>query len=116
MFMPEEFYSLFEKKLKKEKYSIPRELLRASYNEDLRKLEVKYSKEDLVKGRIILFNMVEIMLDELDEKYKKAKNDAEIEQLNRLANHLRVKRHHKSGFVKKYSGMFDSIKEFSKKL
>lgn len=116
MFMPEEFYSLFEKKLKKEKYSISKDLLRASYNEDLRKLDVTYSKEDLIKGRIILFKMVDVMLDELDEKYKKVKNDTDIEKLNRLANHLRVKRHHKSAFVKKYSNLFDSIKEFSNKL
>ena len=116
MFMPEKFYSLFEKKLKKEKYSIPGELLRASYNEDLRKYDVKYSKEDLIKGRIILFKMVDVMLDELDERYKKAKNDTDIEKLNHLANHLRVKRHHKSGFVKKYSKIYSSIKEFSNKL
>jgi hypothetical protein len=116
MFMPEEFYSLFEKKLKNEKYSIPRKLLRASYVDDLRKLDITYSKEDLVKGRIILFNMVDVMLEELDGRYKKAKNPADIEKLNHLANHLRVKRHNKSGFIKKYSGMFDSIKDYSKKL
>lgn len=114
--MPDEFYSLFEKKLKKGKYTIPRELLRASYNEDLRKYDVGYSKEELIKGRILLFKMVDEMLDELDGKYKKAKNDTDIEKLNHLANHLRVKRHHKSGFVKKYSKMYSSIKVFSNKL
>lgn len=116
MFMPEEFYPLFEKKLKKENYSTPRKLLRASYIEDLRKLNVSYSKEDLVKGRLILFSMVDIMLDELDENYKKAKSDADIEKLNHLANHLRVKRHNRSGFIKKYSGIFDSIIDHRKKL
>jgi len=116
MFMPDEFYLLFEKKLNNRKYSISKKLLRASYDEDLRKYDDRYSKEELIKGRLILFKMVDEMLDELDEKYKKTKNENDIEKLNHLANHLRVKRHHKPGFIKKYSNMFDSIYEFSKKL
>jgi hypothetical protein len=114
--MPDEFYTLFEKKLKKGNYPISKELLRASYIEDLRTMDTKFSKEDLIMGRMILFKMVDVMLDELDEGYKKTKKGTTIAESTRLANHLRVKRHHKSGFVKKYSDMFESIQNICKKL
>ncbi len=116
MFLPEKFYSLFEKKRKKGKYTVSNDLLKASYYEDLRMSEKKYSKEELVKGRILLFKMVDSMLDELDDLYKSAKNKSDREKLDNLAKHLRVKRHHRSAFIKKYSKMFDSIKEFNRKI
>jgi coproporphyrinogen III oxidase-like Fe-S oxidoreductase len=116
MFLPEEFYARFEKIRRKEKYPVSTELLRASYYEDLRLIEKKYSKEELVRGRIILFLMVDLMLDELDNRYNKAKNESDIEELNHLAKHLRVKRHHRSGFIKKYSNMFESVKQLLKEL
>jgi hypothetical protein len=116
MFLPQKFYSLFEKKRKKGKYSVSHDLLKASYYEDLRVTEKKYTKEELVKGRILLFKMVDVMLDELDDLYKKASKKSEINELDTLAKHLRVKRHHRSAFIKKYSKMFDSIKEYRKQI
>ena len=116
MFLPEKFYSLFEKKRKTGKYSVSHDLLKASYYEDLRVSEKKYTKEELVKGRILLFKMVDVMLDELDDLYKKANTRSDITELDSLAKHLRVKRHHRSAFIKKYSNMFNSIRDFRKKL
>jgi len=116
MFLPEEFFKRFEKIRKEEKYPVSNDLLRASYFEDLRVIEKKYSKEELVKGRIILFKMVDLMLDELDDRFKKAKKASDVKELNRLAKHLRVKRHHRSGFIKKYSNMFNSVKELLNEL
>ena len=114
MFLPEEFFSRFETKRRKEKFPVSTKLLRASYFEDLRMAEKKYSKEELVKGRIVLFEIVDMLLDELDDRYKQVTNKSDIEELERLAKHLRVKRHHRSAFIKKYSGMFESVKDYRK--
>jgi hypothetical protein len=116
MFLPEKFFTRFEKIRKDAKYPVSNDLLRASYFEDLRMSEKTYSKEELVKGRVILFKMVDLMLDELDDRFKDAKKASDIRDLNNLAKHLRVKRHHRSGFIKKYSNMFDSVKELLNEL
>lgn len=116
MFLPDEFYPEFEKRLIKEKYSVSKDILREAYIDDLRRTEKKYSKEDLVKGRIVLFKIVDLLLDELDARYKNVKSKSELNYLNNLAKHLRVKRHHKSGFVKKYRGMFESVERLCNRL
>jgi hypothetical protein len=116
MFLPEKFFTRFEKIRKEEKYPVSNDLLRASYFEDLRVGEKKYSKEELVKGRVILFKIVDFMLDELDDRFKEAKKASDVRELDNLAKHLRVKRHHRSGFIKKYSKMFNSVEKLLNEL